>query len=62
MEIQTDETHLKRQIKMKRRPFDALLIMPATWLYINSPSEIQRPRLNRNNSHLCVSSEPLIKD
>ena len=34
----------------------------ATWQNLGSLSLIQRPRLNHNDSHLYVSSEPLIED
>ena len=61
-EIKTDKTHLERRIKIKRRSFDALLITRAMWLHIDGPSEIQRPRLNHNDSHLYVSPESLIED
>ena len=61
-EIKTDEMHLDRQTKIKRRRFDALLITRTTWLHLNGPSEIQQARLNHNNSHSCVSLELLIKD
>ena len=57
--IRADETHLECRIKIKRGWFDALLIMCAIWLHLDSPSEIQRPRLNRNDSHSYVSLEPL---
>ena len=30
-EIKTDETHMERWIKIKRRAFDALLITCAIW-------------------------------
>ena len=30
--IKTEEMHMERWIKVKRRSFDALLIMRATWL------------------------------
>ena len=60
--IKTDETHLERRIKIKRPWFDALLITRTTWLHLDGPFEIQRTQLNCNNSHSCVSSEPLIKD
>ena len=39
-EIKIDEMHLDRQTKIKRRRFDALLIMRTTWLHLNGPSEI----------------------
>ena len=42
-EIKTDETHLKRRIKIKRSSFDMLLIMCATWLHLDGPSEMQLP-------------------
>ena len=61
-EIKTHEMHLERRIKIKRRRFDALLITRATWLHLDGSSEIQRPRLNHSDLHLCVSSEPLIED
>ena len=61
-EIKTNETHLDCRIKIKRRQFDALLLTCATWLHLNGPSEIQQPRLNRNDSQSCVSLEPLMKD
>ena len=40
-EIITDETHLERQIKIKRQAFDALLIMCVTWLHLDILSKIQ---------------------
>ena len=49
-EIKADKTHLERWIKIKWRCFVALLIMRVTWLHLDNPSEIQRPRLNRNDS------------
>ena len=61
-EIKIDEMHLERWIKIKCQVFDALLIMRATWLHLDSSSTIQWPGPNRNNSHSCVSSEVLIKD
>ena len=61
-EIKIDETYLERRIKIKWRQFDELLITQATWLHLDGPSEIQRPRLNRNDSHSNISLEPLIKD
>ena len=61
-EIKTNETHLKSRIKIKRGSFNALLIMRTTWFYLGGPSEIQQPRLNPNDLHLCVSSEQLIED
>ena len=48
-ETKTDEMHLKSRIKMKRRSFNALLIMRTTWLHLDGPSEIQQPQLNRND-------------
>ena len=42
-EIKTKEMHLEHRIKIRRRPFDALLIMRATWFHLDGPSEIQRP-------------------
>ena len=60
--IKTDEIHLEHLIEIKRWRFNALLVTPEAWLYLDGPSEIQWPRLNRNDSHLCVSSEPLIED
>ena len=61
-EIKTEEMHLEHQIKIKRRRLDMLLLTRATWLHLDGTSEIQRSRLNRNNSHSCISSEPLIED
>ena len=61
-EIKTNEMHLEHWIKIKRQSFDALLRTRATWLHLDGPSEIPWLRLNGNNSHLCVSSEPLIED
>ena len=61
VEIKSNETHLERRIKIKRRPVDALFMTRETW-HLDSPSEIQQPRLNRNDSQPYVSSEPLIKD
>ena len=34
----------------------------ATWKNISGSSSIDRTRLNHNDSHLSVSSEPLIED
>ena len=31
------------------------------WQNLSTPSPIQQPRLNQNDSHSCVSLEPLIK-
>ena len=59
VDIKTDENASEAS---DQDPTDALLIMPVTWQNLDSPSEIQRPQLNRNNSHPCVSSEPLIED
>ena len=42
LEIKTDEAHLERRIKIKPRPFDALLIMRMTWLHLDDPFEIQQ--------------------
>ena len=33
-----------------------------TWRNLGGPSPIQQPRLNRNDSKLGISSQPLIKD
>ena len=41
----------KRLIKIHRRAFEALFIMLAAWHHLGNPSLIQRPRLNRNDSH-----------
>ena len=61
-EIKTDETHLEHPIEIKWWRFNALLITRAMWYHLGGPSEILRPRLNRNDSQSCISSEPLIKD
>ena len=61
-EIKTNETHLERRTKIKRRRFDALLITHVAWLHLDGPSKIQRPRLNRNDLQSCVSLELLMKD
>ena len=34
----------------------------AMWRNLSGPSSIQWPQLNLNNSHLCISSKPLIED
>ena len=34
----------------------------ATWHDLGGPSPIQQPQLNHNDSHLCISSQPLIDD
>ena len=39
-EIKTDEMHLERLIEIKRRRFNALLIIHAMWYHLGSPSEI----------------------
>ena len=41
--------HLERLIEIKRQRFNALLITHVTWHHLDGPSEIQRPRLNRND-------------
>ena len=61
-EIKTDRNACERSIKIQRRAFDVLFITSATWHHLNSPSTIQQPQLNRNDSHTSASSEPLIKD
>ena len=61
-EIKTDRNVSERPIKIQQQVFDVLFIRHATWHHLGGPSAIQRPRLNRNNSHPSVSSEPLIKD
>ena len=61
-EIKTNKKHLERWIKIKRQPFDVLLTTRAVWLHLNSPSEIQWPRLNHNDSQSRVLLELLIKD
>ena len=61
-EIKIDEMYLERSIEIKRRRFNALLITRATWIHLDRPSEIQWPRVNRNNSQSCISSELLIED
>ena len=54
--------HIERPIEIKRHRFNALLITRATWRHIDGPSEIQRPRLNRDNSQSRISSESLIEE
>ena len=44
------EMHLKREIKIKRRAFHALLITRITWQNLDGPSQIQQTQLNRNES------------
>ena len=61
-EIKTDGNVSERSTKIERHAFDALPITRATWRNVGNPSEIQWPRLNRNNSHLSISSKPLIED
>ena len=61
-EIKTDRNASELLIKIERRTCDALLITCATWRNLSGLSEIQWLRLNRNDLHLCISSELLIKD
>ena len=49
-EIKTDKMYVECRIKIKWQRFDALLKTRATWLHLDCPSEIQRPRLNHNDS------------
>ena len=60
--IKTDETHLERPIKIKRKAFDVLHITHATWRNLDGSSTIQRTQLNSYDLHSCISSEPLIED
>ena len=62
IEIKTNGNTSEGPIKIERCAFDALVITRVTRPNLSGPSKIQRPRLNRNDLHPCVSLEPLIKD
>ena len=53
-ETKTDKNPCERPIKIQKWTFDALLITRTTWKNLDSPSEIQRPRLNCNDSQSCI--------
>ena len=42
--------------------FQPLFLKHVMWLHLDGPSPIQQPQLKDNDSHWCVSSEPLIED
>ena len=60
-EIKTDINTFERPIKIQWRAFDALFIMHLTCHHLGGQYAIQRPQLNRNDSHASISSKPLIK-
>ena len=50
-EIKPTKTHLNHLIKIKRMAFQALFLKRMTWLHLGGSYPIQRPQLNRNDSH-----------
>ena len=61
-EIKTDENASGVLDQDQKDGVSCVSSSRASWQNIGGPSLIQRPRLDCNDSHSCVSSEPLIKD
>ena len=55
-------THLERAMKIKRRTLSNASSSRTTRKNMSVPSLMKRMRLNGNNKHPSVSSEPLIED
>ena len=61
-EIKNDENSSEALDQDQMNDVSRISLSPATWRKLDGPSPIQQPRLNRNDSHLRVSSKPLIED
>ena len=61
IEIKLQKMHLMRPIAIQRQAISMRFKMQATWPHLRCPIAIQRPRLNGDDSHPRVSSEPLMR-